>query len=87
MNPANKGRILELVQSIQANAKEVRALIDSEETNFDQSREWPFQNNFTGDDCWTWLCGGDEDFGSPMRSAKALFAAMESAGPKAADNE
>jgi hypothetical protein len=83
---SNRSRILDLVESIQRNAREVRTLIEIEESNYDQSREWPSEKNFVGDDCWLWLCG-DEDFGSPVRSINELFAAMESAGPKASDNE
>ena len=86
MDQANKARSLELVQSIQTNAKEVRALIEGEAANFDQSREWPSEKNFTGNDDWKWLCG-DEDFGSAVSATKALFSAIQSAGPKADDNE
>jgi hypothetical protein len=84
MSPGNKARILELVHSIQADAREVRMLVETEESNFE--REWPFQKNFVGDDCWQWLCG-DEDDGSIVKSANALFAAIDDAGPKATDNE
>jgi hypothetical protein len=86
MNQANQVQILKLVRSIQDNAREVRNLVEIEESNFDQSREWPSKKNFVRDDCWLWLCG-DEDFGSPVRSTKELFAAMQRAGPKASDNE
>ena len=83
---SQKGRILELVESIQHNAREVRTLIEIEESNFDQSREWPRQRDFTIEDCWMWLCG-DEDYGSPLKATRLLFAAMDSAGPKARDTE
>ena len=83
---SQKRRILELVESIQHNAREVRTLVEIEESNFDQSREWPSKRNFTIDDCWLWLCG-DEDYGSPVKAAKLLFAAMDSAGLKARDSE
>jgi len=53
---SQKRRILELVESIQHNAREVRTLVEIEESNFDQSREWPSKRNFTIDDCWMWLC-------------------------------
>ncbi len=86
MSQSNKERILDLVRSIQADAREVRNLVEIEESNFDQSREWPHQRNFTLDDCWLWLCG-DEDFGSAVGAVKALFAAMEDAGPTPEDNE
>ena len=86
MSQSNKERILDLVRSIQADAREVRNLVEIEESNFDQSREWPHQRNFTLDDCWLWICG-DEDFGSLVGAAKALFTAMEDAGPKLKDNE
>ena len=84
MSQSTKERILDLLQSIQADAREVRNLLEIEESNFD--REWPHRKDFVGGDCWLWLCG-DEDYGSPVKQAKDLFAAMETAGPKVEDNE